>query len=91
MTTLPPAGVKPFPEDSLEKKVYNLIDKFSEYLPVPNDRNRLGFCLYKYIIGEGDAPKVLVYSTKVKIEGISKEELAEKLNVEVEKIKEESK
>lgn len=91
MTTLPPAGVKPFPEDSLEKKVYNLVDSFSEYLPVANDRNRLGFCLYKYAKGEGDAPSVLVHSTKVKIEGITPERLAEKLNVEIEKIKQEEK
>lgn len=91
MTTLPPAGVKQFPEDSIEKKVYSLVDSFSEYMPVANDRNRMGFCLYKYVIGEGDAPSVLVHSTKVKIEGITPESLAEKLNVEVEKIKKELK
>lgn len=87
MSTLPPAGVKPFPEDSIEKKVYNLVDKFAEYLPVASDRNRLSFNLYKYVIGEGDAPSVLVKTTKVKIEGIAPEGLAEKLNTEIEKIK----
>jgi hypothetical protein len=87
MTTLPPAGVKPFPEDSVEKKIYNLVEAYSEYLPVPNDRNRLAFSLYKYVMGEGDNPKILVKSTKVKIAGISAEELGNKLNTEIEKIK----
>lgn len=91
MTTLTPAGIKEFPEDSLEKKIYTMVDSLSQYLPVANDRNRLSFCLFKYVKGEGDAPKVLVHSTKVKIEGISSEALADKLNTEIEKIKQESK
>jgi hypothetical protein len=91
MSTLTPPETKLFPEDSLEKKVYNLVEQFSEYLPVANDRNRLGFSLYKYVVGEGDAPSILVKSTKVKIEGISPEELAARLSIEVEKIKSEIK
>jgi len=91
MATLPPPETKLFPEDSIEKKVYNLVEQFSEFLPVANDRNRLGFSLYKYVVGEGDAPAVLVKSTKVKIEGITPEELAAKLSVEIEKIKNEIK
>ena len=91
MTTLTPPETKFFPDDSIEKKVYNLVEQFSEYLPVANDRNRLGFSLYKYVIGEGDEPAVLVKSTKVKIEGISPEELAQKLSTEVRKIKSEIK
>jgi hypothetical protein len=91
MTTLTPPETKLFPDDSIEKKVYNLVDQLSEYLPVANDRNRLGFSLYKYVIGEGDEPAILVKSTKVKIEGISPEELTNKLNIGVEKIKSEMK
>jgi stress response protein YsnF len=91
MTTLTPPETKLFPDDSIEKKVYNLVDLLSEYLPVANDRNRLGFSLYKYVIGEGDEPAILVKSTKVKIEGISPEELTNKLNIGVEKIKSEMK
>jgi hypothetical protein len=91
MSTLTPPGTNLFPDDSIEKKVYNLVEQFSEYLPVVNDRNRLGFSLYKYVIGEGDTPAILVKSTKIKIEGISSEELASKLSVEVEKIKSEIK
>ncbi len=91
MSTLTPPETKLFPDDSIEKKVYNLVDKFSEYLPVVNDRNRLGFSLYKYVMGEGDVPAILVKSTKVQIVGISPDELANKLSTEVEKIKSEIK
>ncbi len=83
MTTLPPPAVKLFPENSLEKKVYTIVQKFSDNIPIINDRNRLGYCLYKYMKGEGDAPEILVNSTKIKITGITKEELAKKLNDEL--------
>lgn len=87
MTTLPPPATKNFPEDSLEKKVYNAVNSFSEYLPIPNDRNRLGFSLYKYIKGEGDSPSVLLKSAKVKVVGISIEELAQKISKELDLIR----
>ena len=87
MGTLPPPATKPFPDDSIEKQVYKAVDKLREYLPIENDRNRLGFALYKYVTGEGDEPYITVKSTKVKIEGISQEELAKKLSVEIDIIK----
>ncbi|MEW6193991.1 MAG: hypothetical protein AB1521_02415 [Bacteroidota bacterium] len=83
MTTLPPPAVKLFPDNSLEKKVYTIVQKFSDNIPIINDRNRLGYCLYKYMKGEGDKPEILVNSTKIKIAGITKEELAKKLNDEL--------
>lgn len=91
MGTLPPPATKLFPEDSIEKKVYNLVDKFKEYLPIENDRNRLGFALYKYVINEGDEPIITLKSTKVKVEGISIQELAKRITVEIDKIKSEIK
>jgi len=87
MTTLPPPATKKFPDDSIERKVYDIVESFTNYLPIMNDRNRLAFSLYKYVIGEGDHPSILVNSTKVKIEGISSEELASKLAAEIEKFK----
>lgn len=87
MTTLPPSATKPFPEDSVEKQVYNIVDKFKENIPVDNDRNRLGYCLYKYVMGEGDNPDILVKSTKIKIVGMSDKELAGKLNDELKNVK----
>lgn len=87
MTTLPPPRVKEFPADSIEKRVYNVVESFAQYIPLPNDRNRLGFCLYKYLKGEGDEPKIALKSAKINIEGIANDELAKKLDKELNKIK----
>ncbi len=86
MTTLTPPSTNKFPDDSLESKVYNVVEKFNDYIPIVNDRNRLGFNLYKYMKGEGDSPEILVKTSKLKIEGISPEELAKKIKEELEKI-----
>ena len=91
MGSLPPPATKPFPDDSIEKQVYKAVDKLREYLPIENDRNRLGFALYKYATGEGDEPSITLKSTKVKIEGISLQELAIKMSTEIELIKSELK
>jgi hypothetical protein len=80
MTTLPPPKTNFFPEDSLEKKCYNIAESFSEYIPVMNDRNRLGYNLYKFMKGEGDAPEIIVKNAKLKIEGITHDELAKKIS-----------
>ena len=69
-------GVTNTPEDSIEKKVYNVVNDLTQYLPITNDRNRLGFDLYKFVIGEGDEPLVTIRNAKVKLQGISVEELA---------------
>ena len=87
MSTLPPPAVNPAPENSIEKKVYAIVDKYKEHLPVVNDRYRLGFTLFKYVTGEGDPPEVLVKSTKIKLEGISEEEFAKRLAEELKKLK----
>jgi hypothetical protein len=86
MSTLPPPKTKDFPESSLEKKAYKIVEQFAEYFPVMNDRNRLGFGLYKYLDGEGDPPDILLRSSKLKIEGITIDELAKKISDELEKI-----
>ncbi|MCX6151819.1 MAG: hypothetical protein NTX22_14945 [Ignavibacteriales bacterium] len=83
MTSLPPPSTKKFSEDTTEKKVYNIVEKLSGNIPVPNDRNRLGYCLYKFVKGEGDNPEILVKSTKIKIVEVSPKELAQKLNEEL--------
>ncbi|MGE5402607.1 MAG: hypothetical protein ACM3S2_19600 [Ignavibacteriales bacterium] len=87
MTTLPPPAVKPFPEDSLEKQVYTIVEKYKENIPIANDRNRLSFSLYKYMNGEGDKPEILVKTTKIKIVGIEPMALAQKLNEELKHVK----
>lgn len=87
MTTLPPPAVKKFPENSLEKQCYNITEMFKENIPIMNDRNRLGYCLFKYMSGEGDTPEILMVSTKIKIEGMEKKELAKKISDQLAKIK----
>jgi hypothetical protein len=87
MSTLPPPKVKKAPEDSLESKVYTMVEMFKEYIPTPNDRNRLSYCLFKYLNGEGDTPIVLLKTSKINYEGISKDDLAKKLDEELAKIK----
>lgn len=79
MTTLPPPRTNFFPDDSLEKKVYNVVEKYAANIPIANDRNRLGFNLYRYLTGEGDPPDITVKNSKLKLEGISEKELAQKL------------
>lgn len=87
MSTLPPPAVNEFPPDSLEKQVYNLVDLFSEYLPVPNDRNRLSYSLFKYMTGEGDPALVSIKAAKVTLKGIAIEDLANKLEAGIQAIK----
>mgnify|MGYP001561127304 CR=1 FL=1 len=86
MTTLPPPATKVFPESTIEKKCYNIVEMFKENIPIMNDRNRLGYNLYKFMTGEGDSPEILVRSTKIKIEGMTKAELAKRLTEELAKI-----
>lgn len=74
---------------SIEKQVYSIVDEFKDNIPIPNDRNRLAFCLYKYVNGEGDSPEILVKTTKIKIEGISEKELATKLKEKVSSVEKE--
>jgi hypothetical protein len=87
MSTLPPPSTNKFPEDSLESRVYKVVEDLKEYLPVLNDRNRLGFSLFLYKKGEGDSPEVLVNNQKMNIQKISLEDLIEKINSELQKIK----
>lgn len=86
MTTLPPPQTEKFPEDSLESKVYGIIDKYEKHIPIMNDRNRLGFNLYRYMTGEGDPPEICVRSSKLKLIDISEKELAAKLSEDLNKL-----
>jgi hypothetical protein len=81
MTTLAPSAIKLFSEDSIQKKVYNLTETFQEFLPLPNDRNRLAFALLNYLKGEGDSPIITVRNNKLTLEKITKEELAKKIEI----------
>jgi hypothetical protein len=86
MSTLPPPGMIEFPQTSLEKKVYTIVESFGEYIPISNDKNRLGYCLFKYMNKEGDPPVIALRSAKIKVVGISIDELAQKIDAELKKI-----
>jgi len=49
MTTKAPADVNYFSDDDPLKKIYSGIDELQEEIPLPNDRNRLSFCLDLFI------------------------------------------
>jgi hypothetical protein len=87
MTTLPAPSVKKAPADSIESKVYAMIENYKVYIPIANDRNRLSYCLLKYLNGEGDRPSVTLKTAKIDVKGISKNDLAAKLDEELKKIK----
>lgn len=79
MSTLPPPETKTFPEDSLEKKIYTFVETLDKYVPVPNDRNRLAYNLYKFMTGQGDDPAFIVNNQKLEITGITQQELTKKI------------
>lgn len=87
MSTKPAFTTQLHPEDSVETKTYNLVDSLKEFMPIENDRNRLGYGLFKYLNGEGDAPEVLLQSAKIRFEGIEYSDLAKKLTDGLKSIK----
>jgi hypothetical protein len=87
MATLPPPATNNYPGESIEKQVYNIAEKYSDYVPLKNDRNRLGYTLYKYFLGEADPPEISVKSIKIKIENISLKELVNKINEDIKQVK----
>ncbi len=87
MTSLPPAAVKRYFTDSIEKKAYQIAESLNEFLPIMNDRNRLGFNLYRYLKGEGDTIETIVATNKFTIEKISKEKLVEIIKEKVKEVK----
>lgn len=86
MTTLPPPGTIPFPDDSIEKKIYVMVNKFEDYLPIPNDRNRLAFKILENLSEDGDDILTTIKNCKLKLDGLKETELAEKLSSELSRI-----
>jgi hypothetical protein len=87
MATLAPPNVKLFSDDSLEKKVYSMVETLGEYLPMMNDRNRLAFAVLNYLNGEGDPPNITVRNNKLTLNNINKEDFAKLLETKITEIK----
>ena len=79
--------VKKSPANSLEAQIASIIEQYKENIPIDNDRNRLAFSLFNFMNGTGDSPEISVSSTKIKIEGLTKSQLAEKLNKDLKAIR----
>ncbi len=82
-----PTPTKHFPAESLEAQLYGMVEKYKEQIPRMNDRNRLGYNLYKFMTGEGDSPLVIVKNNKLVLKGITEEELAAKFEEDLKNIK----
>lgn len=55
MTTKPPAEINYFDAETEIKKLYTAIDELNGIITVPNDRNRLSFCVNMYLNKETDS------------------------------------
>jgi len=86
MATLPSPATKEFDASTIEKQVYTLTESLIEFLPIMNDRNRLGYSLYKFMTGEGDEALITVKSAKLKIVGLTEAELAKKIEAGLKEI-----
>ncbi len=78
--------VKKSPADSLEVQINSIVEQYKENIPIDNDRNRLVFSLFNFMNGTGDAPEISVDSTKIKVEGLTKNQLAAKLSEDLKTI-----
>ena len=87
MATLSPPSIKEFPDDSLEKKIYSIVNSLEENIPLMNDRNRLGFALVNYLKGQGDPPDITVRNNKLSLKNITEKGLAELLELKIKEIK----
>ena len=87
MATLPASSVKEFPENSLEKKVYSMVETLKQNIPLMNDRNRLSFALLNYLNGHGDSPAITVRNNKLHLNNISAAELVKILESKIVEIK----
>ncbi len=72
--------------NSLEAKVYNIVNSLEEFLPIPNDRNRLSYDLIKQKRGEGDPTLIVLKKNKLTIKSISLESLTQKIDEQLAKI-----
>lgn len=75
MTTKAPAKIKPEDPETPISKIYAMVEELKDSIPMPNDRNRLGFCLNRYYIGEAGTIKEAVYSAKPESSSIELDEL----------------
>ncbi len=67
------------------KYVYNIVEKYSTYIPIENHRYRLSYMLLKIVTGEENSIPNSVTSAKLSLVGITEKELTAKLEEELKK------
>mgnify|MGYP001292013270 CR=1 FL=1 len=87
MSTLASSPVQEFPDTSTEKKAYNIAESFASYIPVPNDRYRLGFQLYRHLSGDGETIPVAIKTARLTLKGITEEQLISQVTRAVDAIR----
>lgn len=87
MSTLASAPVQEFPDSSTEKKAYAIAESFAGYLPISNDRNRLGFQLFRHLTGAGETIPIAIKTAKLTLKGITEEQLIQKVTEAIQSIR----
>ena len=75
MTTKPPAEINYSDPEQLVKKIYTAIDELENVIPLPNDRNRLSFCLNMYFTNEIETILNAIYQAQPRSSVVKYDEL----------------
>lgn len=66
MTTKPPAKTAPFPENSVEKVVYDSIEAITTC--EPNDRARLGYSIMRWLDSKSGTLEDVIFQSHIRLE-----------------------
>jgi hypothetical protein len=66
MTTKPPSRMQPFPENSVEKIVYQSVEAIATI--EPNDQNRLGYSILRWLDGKNGNLEDVIFQSKIRLE-----------------------
>lgn len=80
MTSKAPAGVNFRDENDPLKKLYKAVDELEDIIPLPNDRNRLSFCINLFFNKEVDTLMNAIVQASPRSSIVSWAELEKKLN-----------
>jgi len=75
MTTKPPAEINYSEPEKLVRKIYTAIDELENIIPLPNDRNRLSFCINMYFNNEIETVLNAIYQAQPRSSTVKYDEL----------------
>ena len=79
MTSKAPAGVNYRDENDPLKRLYNAVDELNDIIPLPNERNRLSFCINLFLNKEADTLMNAIEQASPRSCTVSWDELEKKL------------